>query len=139
MTTCSQATIDINTDQKIQLVDITPRVKEIIHTSGIAMGHAIVFSPHTTSGIIINENEPRLISDFKHVLATMMSGDVKFRHDEIDNNCAAHLTGALIGNHAYIIVEDGGLKLGCWQSVFFVELDGPRPREVFIQVSGESQ
>lgn len=135
---CYQSSISLATTKNIELLDITPRVQEAVLESGIESGYALVFSPHTTSGILINENESRLVRDFETALCGILPKSSGYLHDEIDNNAAAHITGGFIGNQAYLIVDHKGVKLGRWQSVFFVELDGPKPREVFIQVFGEA-
>lgn len=138
MNRCHQSTIKVATDSKIQLIDLTAPIGREVAASNIVAGYAIVFSPHTTSGIIVNENEPGLVKDFAKALEDFIPRTAHYLHDRIDSNATAHLAGGFIGNHVNLIIAAGRIKLGRWQSVFFVELDGPRAREVYLQVYGDT-
>lgn len=126
--------IDIHTTTRTELIDITDRVRSIVNESGIKDGICVISTRHTTSGIIINENERGLRSDILEMLKTLVPENKSYAHNSIDNNADAHLRAVLIGSSATIPVEDGHLVLGTWQSVFFVELDGPRNRSVNVKI-----
>ena len=95
----------------------------------------MVYSPHTTTAIIINENEHGLKEDILKLL-NLMVPQGRYAHDLIDNNARSHLQAVVLGNNVCIPVENGGLALGTWQSVFFVELDGPRNRRLTVRIVG---
>ncbi len=126
--------IDIQTKSRTELIDITDRVRSIVQESGTKDGICIISTCHTTSSIIINENERGLRSDILEMLETLVPENKNYAHNQIDNNADAHLRAVLLGNSAILPVEDGHLVLGMWQSIFFVELDGPRNRSVNVQI-----
>ncbi|MHC1585877.1 MAG: secondary thiamine-phosphate synthase enzyme YjbQ, partial [Candidatus Syntropharchaeia archaeon] len=111
---------------------ITDKVR--ICLEGIRSGICTVYTPHTTTAIVINENESGLRSDIFALLDKLVPGDGSYRHNRIDNNAHAHLRSLLLGPGVVIPVEDGDLMLGTWQRIFFVELDGPRRRRVYVKV-----
>lgn len=129
--------ISLKTQAKIDLVNITSPINNIISESGIKEGLAVVFSPHTTSGLIINENEGGLVSDIKEAMKDIIDWRKNYYHNRVDNNAPAHITGSIIGNSLALPVNEGSLELGTWQSVFFAELDGPRSRQVYIKIFGD--
>ncbi len=126
--------MDIQTITRIELIDITDRVRAAVKESCINDGICVISTRHTTSGIIINENERGLRVDILDMLEQLVPGDRKYAHNSIDNNADAHLRAVLLGMSETIPVEDGHLILGTWQSIFFIELDGPRNRTVNINV-----
>ena len=126
--------IEINTTGSTELIDITAEVKEIVKAGGVDSGICVIFTRHTTSGIIINENEAGLKSDILTFLNALIPKGKGYRHDRIDNNAHSHLKALLLGSSVTIPVENGGLALGTWQSILFVECDGPRSREVYVKV-----
>jgi secondary thiamine-phosphate synthase enzyme len=124
--------IEIKTTGDTELVDITKEVKEIV--KGIDSGICIVFTRHTTTGIMINENETGLREDVLSLLNELIPRGKGYKHDRIDDNAHSHLRSVLLGPSITIPVEKGNLTLGAWQSIFFVECDGPRRREVNVKV-----
>ncbi len=126
--------MDIQTTTRTELIDITDRVRAIVKESGIKDGICIISTRHTTSSIIINENERGLRGDILDMLETLIPENKSYTHNRIDNNADSHLRAALLGNSAVLPIEDGHLVLGTWQSVFFVELDGPRNRSVNVKI-----
>lgn len=128
--------LDIKTTTRTELIDITDRVRGIVKESRIKDGICLISTRHTTSGIIVNENERGLRSDILEMLETLVPEHKNYAHNQIDNNADAHLRAVLLGNSATIPIEDGHLVLGTWQSIFFVELDGPRTRNVNIKIIG---
>jgi len=118
--------------------NITPQVREAVTKSGVTEGIAIVFCPHTTAGITINENsDSDVIHDLLLGLGAAFPDRREFRHGE--GNSAAHLKASAIGPSVTVIIEGGELLLGTWQSVYFCEFDPPRNRKFFVKVTGDGQ
>lgn len=129
-------TFTVSTKSRNQLIDITSEVTGVIRESGVSDGACIVFTPHTTAGITINENaDPSVKSDISMKLSDVIDQDSRFRH--MEGNSDSHIKSSLIGCSEYIIVEGGRPVLGTWQGIMFCEFDGPRSRRVHVQVSGE--
>jgi len=113
--------------------DITPQVREAVAQSGIVEGIAVVYCPHTTSGITINENaDSDVIYDLFIGLNKAFPDRAEFRHSE--GNSAAHLKASVIGSSVTVIVDEGKLVLGTWQGIYFCEFDPPRRRKFYIKV-----
>lgn len=127
--------LDVSTSERIEVLDVTERVEAAVE-DGIDSAIATVFVPHTTAGVVVNEAEPRLLADVEEALAELVPSSGDYRHDEIDDNAAAHLRAVLLGESASVPVEDGRLALGTWQSILFVECDGPRSRRLRVTVTG---
>ncbi len=125
--------MDISTTARTELIDITDRVRALVKDSGIINGICVISTRHTTTGIIVNENERGLRRDILDMLESIIPEDRNYAHNSIDNNADAHLRAVLLGMSQTIPVEDGHLVLGTWQSIFFVELDGPRNRTVNVK------
>jgi secondary thiamine-phosphate synthase enzyme len=121
-------TFEVSTDSRCEVVDVTEQVRECVPTNA---DRVTVFSEHTTTGVTVNEAESRLLSDFETALSDLVP-DSGWQHDEIDDNADAHVRSLLLGPDVTIPVVDGSLALGRWQSVLFVECDGPRRRTVRV-------
>lgn len=122
--------IDVSTTETVDVIDITDRVAGQIpadHT-----GTCTVFVPHTTAGITVNEHESGLLDDIEAALGRLVPEGETYEHNAIDDNATAHLRSMLLGSALTIPVTDGGLSLGTWQSILFVESDGPRTRQVTV-------
>ncbi|WP_321421985.1 secondary thiamine-phosphate synthase enzyme YjbQ [uncultured Methanobacterium sp.] len=130
-------TVNVTTSQRVEIHDITPDVEAVLKNSGIVEGILNVYSRHSTSGVVINENESGLLKDFQLALQKLVPEGAGYQHDRIDNNADSHIRGFLLGGSETIPVENGRLMLGTWQSIFFVELDGPRQRKLTVTVMGE--
>lgn len=130
--------MNIQTTSHTQLIDITAFLNQEIADTGIDTGVCMVYSPHTTTAIIINENEPGLREDILKLINVIVPRD-GYAHDRIDNNARSHLQAVILGNSISIPVENGRLALGTWQSVFLVELDGPRKRRFTVRIIDMSQ
>ena len=126
--------MDIQTKTRTELIDITDRVRAEVKVSGIKEGICVITTPHTTCGMIINENERGLRADILDLLESLVPENKKYAHNSIDNNADSHLRAMLLGNSKTIPLEDGHPVLGTWQSIFFVELDGPRNRIVNVKL-----
>ena len=113
----------LNTNKNFEIIDITSKInREIDIESGIAN----IFSRHSTSAIVVNENESGLLADLELMLSDLVSDKYSWQHDLIDNNAKSHLKSFLLSSSETIPISNGKLDLGTWQSVFFIELDGPR-------------
>ena len=113
--------------------NITPQVREAVKKSGVSSGVAVVFCPHTTAGITINENaDPDVIHDLLIGLDRAFPDRVEFRHGE--GNSSAHLKASAMGSSATIIIENGNLLLGTWQGIYFAEFDPPRKRKFYVKL-----
>jgi secondary thiamine-phosphate synthase enzyme len=126
--------IGVATQARCQLVDITAKVQEAVRSAGVEAGAVMVFIPHTTAGVTINENaDPDVCHDLLEKLARLIPRDEAFyRHGE--GNSDAHLKASLVGSSVRVIVEGGRLQLGTWQSIYLAEFDGPRRREAWVNV-----
>lgn len=129
--------VELITSKRVEILDITRDVEDVLKNSGIKNGLLNVYSRHSTSGVVINENESGLVKDFQLALQRLIPEDAGYQHDRIDNNADSHIRGFLLGGSQTIPVDNGFMMLGTWQSIFFVELDGPRQRKLTITVLGE--
>ncbi len=138
--------IDLESKAQIEFIDITDRVQEIIDRSGVREGQVLVYVPHTTMGVSINHNEPMLLRDFMRILYKIVPVDDQYSHDLFElrrdssadgrSNGHSHCKAILLGNSETIPVEKGKLFLTDRQSIFAVEFDGARKRDIFIQIIG---
>ncbi len=126
----------VRTKKKNEWIDITAQVEHIVRSSGIAEGICVVFIPHTTAAVTINENaDPDVPRDVLFSLELISPDRAEFRHNE--GNSSAHTKTSLVGPSINIIVTKGKLLLGTWQGIWFSEFDGPRTRNVYVRVMGE--
>ena len=127
----------VNTKNRNEMVDISRQVGSIVRESGIVAGDAIVYCPHTTAGITINENaDPTVPHDMLLTLAELIPhSNPGYRHSE--GNSDSHAKSSLVGCSEQVLIKDGSLVLGTWQALYFCEFDGPRNLRVFVQVRGE--
>ncbi len=125
----------VDTDARLTTVDVTDRIADAV-PDDLEAGTATAFAKHTTTGLIVQENEPRLREDIEGFLADLVP-DGGHAHDQLDGNADSHLRATLLGPDVTIPVEDGELALGTWQSVLLVECDGPRTRTVTVTTVGE--
>ncbi|HMK36940.1 MAG TPA: secondary thiamine-phosphate synthase enzyme YjbQ [Desulfomonilaceae bacterium] len=125
-------TLQVKTQARMQFVDITSRVKEAVSKTGIRDGIAVVYVPHTTAGVTINEAaDPSVVQDIQEKLAKLVPYRDAYTHSE--GNSDAHIKTAVVGSSVHLIVSGGSPLLGTWQGVFLCEFDGPRTRKVFIK------
>jgi len=126
-------TFSITTNTREELIDITSRVAHAVSDSGIADGICVIYTPHTTAAITINENaDPTVPGDIVKGLSRVGLEQVDFAH--LEGNSPAHIKSSLVGCSETVIIEHGRLVLGTWQGVFFCEFDGPRSRKVVVKV-----
>jgi len=131
-----ETTFTVSTHSREELIDMTYEVSNIVGSSGIKDGFCVVYIPHATAGIILNESaDPNIKTDFLNAVDRMVPLHANYLHDRIDNNAAAHIKSALVGSSVTIPVRDGNLETGTWQSIMLCEFDGPRStRRVIVQV-----
>lgn len=140
--------LQLNTQQAPQFIDITDWVGQCLAKSNVSNGFVVVYSKHTTAAIKINENEPLLLRDMSNFLEKISPRNGDYQHNNFDirtvnmtpdesPNGHAHLQHLLLGSSETIPVIDGAMQFGRYQSVFFVELDHARAREVMVQIVGE--
>jgi secondary thiamine-phosphate synthase enzyme len=124
--------VAIETGARVALIDVTHHVTEALSASGVSDGAVVVYVPHTTAGVTINENaDPTVRRDLCMALDRMVPGSLPFEHAE--GNSDAHAKATLVGSSVTVPVADGRLALGTWQGIFFCEFDGPRHRRLLVQ------
>jgi len=129
-------TLQIKSNQKEEFIDLTSRIQDIVQSSGIDNGVCLVYVPHTTAGVTINENaDPSVKKDILMTLRKMVPDSLDYTHAE--GNSPSHVKASLIGSSVEIIIQGGRLAVGTWQGIFFCEFDGPRQRQVHIQIIKE--
>ena len=124
--------INIQSKKKVEFIDITDKVQEIVSKEKIVNGFCYLFTPHTTAALTINENaDPSVIDDIKMVLNKFLDS---LSYSHVEGNSPAHIKSSMIGCSIDIFVEKNRLVLGTWQGIFFCEFDGPRNRKVYLKV-----
>lgn len=141
-----QQKIDLESKTQIEFFDVTSQIQEIVEKSEVREGNVVVFAPHTTMGVVINQNEPMLMQDFMRILYKMVPMDDRYSHDLFElrktsksdgrSNGHSHCKSFLIGVSQTVPVSKGKLLINENQSIFAVEFDGARKRDVIIQVMG---
>ena len=127
-------TVQVSTTDRFAVVDVTADVRHAL-PADVDRGVCTVFVPHTTAGVVVNEDEPRLRADLERLLDRLVPRGEGYDHDAVDDNADAHLRATLLGEHVSVPVVDGSLALGTWQSVLVVECDGPRTRSLEVTVT----
>ncbi|MFQ5817861.1 MAG: secondary thiamine-phosphate synthase enzyme YjbQ [Terriglobia bacterium] len=129
-------TIRVQTRARTEFKDITAEVTQLIGESGVQSGLCCLYVPHTTAGILINENDdPDVVADIADTLNRLAPREASYKHWE--GNADSHVKAALLGSSQTIPIEAGKLALGRWQGIFFCEFDGPRQREVKVKIVRE--
>ena len=128
---------DVRTGERNQFIEVTDRVREAVRASGTTSGFCIVYCPHTTAAMTINENaDPDVVHDmllwFERTIPHVQKG---FRHGE--GNSDSHIKASLVGASVTVLIEGGDLVLGRWQGIWFCEFDGPRTRQMMVQIVGK--
>ena len=123
---------EVQSSSRTDFIDITSQVAEAVRKLAINDGAVVVFNPHTTAGVTINEGaDPDVVTDMTRALDKLIPWDDGYRHAE--GNAAAHIKASLMGSSVTVLVENGELKLGTWQSLYFCCFDGPRRRQVWVK------
>jgi secondary thiamine-phosphate synthase enzyme len=135
----STTSIRVSTHAGVETINITPAIREALKEASIRDGLLLVSVRHTTCGLILNEDDPGLRTDFarlaEHLLDPLRSSG-PFEHDQIDNNARAHLTAGLMGASVQVPFVAGAPSLGSWQNILLIEMDGPRTRQVDLTLVG---
>lgn len=125
--------ISVQTNSRFEMIDITAAVQKAVSEEKIESGICLIYTPHTTAAVTINENaDPDVPRDILVALDKAIPLNANYRH--MEGNSAAHVKSSLVGASELVIIENGRLVLGTWQSIFFCEFDGPRTRKVMIKV-----
>ena len=123
--------INVKSKSRTEFIDITEMVQDVIKEAGVKSGVCYLYIPHTTAGITINEGaDPSVQRDILNSLTRLIPHDMNYAHRE--GNADAHIKSTIVGTSVNIIVDEGKLVLGTWQSIFFCEFDGPRHRRIAI-------
>jgi len=128
--------INVSSSQQVEMIDVTREVKAAVRTTGVRQGLSVLFVPHTTAAVTINENaDPDVSRDLVMEINRIVPFEDGYRHSE--GNSAAHLKSSLVGASETVLIDKGELQLGTWQGIYFCEFDGPRRRRLHIQVIGK--
>ena len=128
--------LEIATRNRSEMIDITSEIQSIVSKSDIKSGFCLVYVPHTTAGITINENaDPSVAEDILNSFEKLIPFNERYSH--IEGNSPAHIKSSIMGQSVNIIIEDGKLLIGTWQGIFFCEFDGPRNRKIYVQLIGK--
>ena len=128
--------INIKTKTRTEFVDITSEIQQVIDEAGIKDGICCLYVPHTTAGITINEGaDPSVVSDIQRTLSKLIPNNLNYSH--MEGNSDAHIKSTVVGASKTVIIDDGKLLLGTWQSIFFCEFDGPRHRRVLVKLMSD--
>jgi len=128
--------LSVKTRERTELIDITSDINKLIQKSGVAQGLCMIFVPHTTAAVTINESaDPSVKSDILKILNQIIPWEANYRH--LEGNSPAHIKSTLVGSSELIAIENQRLILGTWQGIFFCEFDGPRTRKVDVRIVEE--
>lgn len=132
-----QEGFEIETSRRTEVVDITKKVEKIVNKSNIENGICLIFLPHATASIILEEVESGLIEDIEKMVQKNFPRGMSYKHDRIDDNASSHLASGFIGQSRILPIKNGNLVRGTWQRPMLLELDGPRTRKVFVTILGK--
>jgi len=128
--------LKVKTKAKTELIDITSEIQDLIRSSGIKEGFCMLYVPHTTAAVTINESaDPNVKSDILMILNKIIPWEAEYRH--LEGNSPAHIKSTIVGASELIAIENEKLVLGTWQGIFFCEFDGPRNRKVNVHLYRE--
>jgi len=128
--------LSVRTSARTELIDITSKIARLVKESGVSEGRCMLYVPHTTAAVTINESaDPSVKDDILMVLNQIVPWDANYRHGE--GNSPAHVKSTLVGASETVAIENGSLVLGTWQGIFFCEFDGPRTRKVHVRITAE--
>ena len=126
-------TFSVRTNSRTDFIKIDSQIQKVVADSGVQQGICCIYVPHTTAAVTINEGaDPSVVRDIEMELNKVIPFRDNYAH--MEGNSAAHIKASLIGPSELVIIENGTLKLGTWQSIFFCEFDGPRTRNVWVQI-----
>ena len=124
----------IKTASYDEMINITSLVRQDVQKAGVTSGTAVIFVPHTTAGVTINENaDPDVVYDLLSIFKRVFPESGSYRH--MEGNSHAHAKASMVGSSCTVIIENGQLQLGTWQGIYFCEFDGPRTRKVLVKIT----
>ena len=124
--------INVRSRSRIEFIDITSMVQDVVQEAGVKKGLCYLYVPHTTAGITINEGaDPSVQRDIQNALSRLIPHEMNYFHRE--GNADAHIKSSLVGTSVQVIIDEGKLLLGTWQAIFFCDFDGPRHRRIAIK------
>lgn len=125
--------IEVKTEKRNEFKDVTSRIEEVVRKEGVSNGMVVLYVPHTTAGVTINENyDPSVREDIINKLSELIPPNAGYAHSE--GNADSHIKSTMVGCSEYVPVDKGRLGLGRWQGIFFCEFDGPRTRRLVIEI-----
>ncbi len=125
--------IEIKTNKRMEMVDVTGTVREIVRKAGVRNGICVLYVPHTTAAVTVNENaDPSVRRDISRTLAKLVPAGAGYEH--LEGNADSHIKATMVGPSETLIITNGDILLGTWQGIFFCEFDGPRRRKMFIKI-----
>jgi secondary thiamine-phosphate synthase enzyme len=128
--------LSVKTREKTELVDVTSDINQLIQKTGIDQGLCMIYVPHTTAAVTINESaDPSVKSDMLMILNRIIPWEADYRH--LEGNSPAHIKSTLVGSSEWVAIENRRLVLGTWQGIFFCEFDGPRTRKLHVRIVEE--
>jgi len=134
-----RALIELITQEKEEVVNISKQVHQAVKASGIKEGFCLVFPQHTSSAVFINDSDFSITADIMDVLKACAPAGAGYRHDETDykRNADGHIKAVLCSHHITLPITGGKLDLGCYQTIYYAEFDGQRPKEIVVKIIGE--
>ena len=132
-----QDEFEIETSKRTEVVDITGKIEKIVNKSNIKNGVCLIFLPHATASIILEEAESGLMEDIEKIVQKNFPRGMGYRHDRIDDNANSHLASGFIGQSRILPIKNGNLVRGTWQRPMLLELDGPKARKVSVTILGK--
>ncbi len=125
--------ISVRSSRRIEMIDITSKVREVVRKSGVKDGVCVLYVPHTTAAVTINENaDPSVRVDIENTLSKLVPYGAGYAH--LEGNADAHIKATMVGPSENLIIRNGDILLGTWQGIFFCEFDGPRSRKLFVKI-----
>lgn len=130
--------IYVKSRERIELIDITNEIEKIVNESDVKNGFCVIFVPHATAALIVNEHESGLLIDIVNKIKELFPLNGRYQHNIIDDNAHAHIASSIIGSEKIFPIKDGRIIRGTWQNIFLVELDGPRSqRKIIVEIIGD--
>lgn len=131
-------TIPVTSHNRVEFIEVTDRITDVVAASGVLTGSVMLYVPHTTAAVTINENaDPDVTIDMIKGMNKLVPFEDNYRH--LEGNSAAHIKSSLIGFSEQLIIDQGKLLLGTWQGIYFCEFDGPRIRKLIIRITGDQE
>jgi secondary thiamine-phosphate synthase enzyme len=135
-----RSTFQVQTQQKSELINITPQVQAAIDASGILEGACTIYVPHTTAAVLIQENaDPHVHTDLLNTLDRLIPKDLPYLHQTVNKNAPSHIKAALIGSSKTVLIGNGKLLLGTYQFIYLCEFDGKRDRQVWLRIVSDER